>query len=78
MTFLGSIWTKLLAAGAIVLGILLAFLRIQGQAKQAGRDEVLRKDAEAEAAARQRMQEAAADAPKDDAELVDTLRKGKL
>lgn len=36
---LGSIWTKIIAIGAIILGILLAVLRILSGAKKAGSDE---------------------------------------
>jgi CHASE3 domain sensor protein len=78
MPFLSSIWAKLIAAGAIILGILLAFLRAFSQIKQAGRDEIARKDAEAEAAALKRMQEAAAKAPQDDQAVIDRAKGGTL
>lgn len=76
--FFGGIWGKIAGLAVVALGILLAFLRVQGQARQAGRDEVLRKDAEAEAAARARMQDAAGKAPTDDAGVIERAREGRL
>jgi hypothetical protein len=78
MPFLSSIWAKLIAAGAIILGILIAVLKVLGGARQAGRDEIARKDAEAEAAALKRMQEAQAKAPQTDQDVIDRAKGGTL
>lgn len=47
MGFLGSIWTKIIAIGAIILGILITVGRILAGAKKAGQDEVRAKASEA-------------------------------
>jgi len=76
MSFLMGIgakaWGYLITAGAVVLGVFIAF----GKAKQAGRDEVKAKVNEATAGANERMLNAATQAPKGIDDVRKDLRNG--
>lgn len=74
--FLSSIgaraWGYMAAAGAVVVGAMLAL----GRAKQAGRNEVATKVNQSSGEAAARMAEAATQAPKDKDDVVKGLRTG--
>lgn len=67
-------WGYMLAAGAVVIGLLAAL----GKAKQAGRNEVAAKVNLASGEAAARMLDAAVQSPKDKADVVKDLRSGKF
>lgn len=78
MSFVTSIgaraWGYMIAAGAVVVGLLAAF----GKARQSGIDYVAKKVNEDTAKATGRMLDAAVQAPKDKADVVKDLRSGKF
>lgn len=67
-------WGYMIAAGALVIGLLAAF----GKARQSGIDYVAKKVNEDTAKAAARMLDAAVQSPKDKADVVKDLRSGKF